>query len=1832
MKKILLLFAAMFAISSATFAQSSAAEKFEEANVLLEEGYYAVALPLFKEVLKEKDNAHINYKVGLCIFNSSRIKTDALPYFEKASKNVSRNYEGLFFNEKVAPEIALMYYGRVLHMDEQLDKAISVFEQFRGIIKKGPDNEEAARYIEQCNYAKALIAQKSKVKVNNLGSVINSRYIEHSPVVSYDESVIFYTSRRLRPDSTNQNIYEAETGLYYEDIYMSYKDAKGNWTAPELLSFNRADDHDATIALSADGQSLYIYKDFNGNGNLYVSAMIDGEWTEPSLLGSNINTTYTETHLSVSADGKLLYFASDRPGGFGGKDIYFCRKLPNGEWGLAINAGPMINTEYDEDSPYIHPDNKTLYFSSNGHKTMGGMDVFFTEKDESGVWQTPMNMGYPINTTIDDIFYIISPDGKRAYYASTQNFGYGESDLYLIEQEDIKEKPLTLLKGFLLSYGGGDYKDKELMKKLSIEITDNETGEIVGLSVPSQRNGSFVFIIPPGKDYNVRYFVDEEEIHSQDIYVPEKAAYAEIQKEIFVKPTTNSSGEEELDVTVIDEELFTDQVKFQLEPTSETEQLPVGLEINYVDEAGNTTATENVSRDGFFKYMPMKDLADYRFKINNKNGVDELPRNLAISLIENGNRSNYQFKSDDQGIYSLDVTELPVAQETKGSQDSNTGYYKIIGENIDFASIAGTTVYAKDRAGNVLDSAKVDDLGVFAFGSVQENNDVILELANGSTNLDRALVAYMDQNNIKDPIFDYQKNGIFTPRAEGLSNETKAYFQQLVDADMIKSEPLKARDLSNGETISLLTFNEVDADGVTINTESFNLANKEMTYSDLEKYLSKQFRLRGDGEPLINEVELSYVNRTDERDKFILIPDENGIYTLFNIPKPEQIELLDMLSASSDMIYNNKTGEKIDEGFKLSSYTTQGQEISSQVVNDIDEMDYRKLAASSSVIYKLTDKKGGEICDEVVYKKREDGITKKYVLTPDENCYFRIGSIKNMPLIEGIVFENSANTFPKMGDVQMRANGETKEFNNVNLAQFFEDDDYLKSGSDNKFKITSDGYLLTDNLFLIANEDGSLVKYTAEVDEDNFYSITGKEGITRENFEAMTIGDVKLYNNKVYDLKTNQLIAQNVFVQALDANGNKIGQKININTLSPEELSRLNRDNFELYIGDNVANQGIKIVHTDDNNNKRAYYLDKLEGKELYTKVDERAIPQVLDARMASTGDKAQLQKGLDFMLYNKLGSLTSELKGLSLNEFIECDLLNSAGVEKFQMRDVNGVLITDDISLLLKVDGQLKRVTLAADENGYYTIADEKLLASTEGESVELLRAVYIDGENNGKELISDNIEVIVNDKRETMGLVAFITKFPIQATDNKLPLQLQYKGQDIDKDILLVTRKGKELTLYELIADKANGTYNLYQVDPNSNADNREIIQTINDNVKVAYVDQTKRFPNSYLINIYNANKELTRSLLINSTLEDFDYEKIAYLKDRKFGVTDKVTGKNICEPFKIVTQEGNKTIEYNLTPDEDCMFKLTGQRDLLTIQGYQVGGTQASKLPEILDYRIVNKDDEIIRAGQNSLVDIMNDLEVLGNKNIKLALSNNDQPITEDIFIAVKNAEGKDVIYKLYTEDGKYYHIFSDPTEEYTYNKSVNLKDQFDKMSGKDLAMSTTDKLKDPNMRTGAMGSSKSDAQSMSQQQAKQTAQEQYKRIVELVYSGSFEPVSFVQTFSYNKNAFKEDDAAYVKFLDAVVSEINTNGTASIKVESSASKVPTKTFKNNLELSKARAEFAKTQILADLKKRGVDASKVVWTQVNTYVQGPSYQYDHVKNRAVYEKYQYVKLILKN
>jgi hypothetical protein len=485
---IFLIFIALFLSPAVSYSQGvkgKAGKYIRTADIELFNNNFQKALELYRKAYAlDSTNAKVSFKLGSCMYSIRRYKRNSLPYFEQAQ-------QGGF------PE-ANYYLGNLYHLNGRFEEAIHSFQNYKNIPgKKDFSNAEIDFLIGKCKTAMEFEKLPVNVTIENIGRKVNSEYPDYVPLISADESVLIFTSRR--PGSTGKLL--DPFGDYFEDVYLSAK-KDGQWTEPQNISTRiNTSTHDACVGLSADGELLFLYRTSEDmlSGDLYSSVFDGKDWTVPAKLPAPINSAeYTEPSIALSSNGETIYFSSNRPGGYGKKDIYKVIRLPNGEWSQPVNMGPSVNTAQDEDALFIHPDGKTFYFSSKGHKNMGGYDIFKTTLGEDSLWSEAENLGYPINTPDDDVFFVLSTDGKTGYYSSERPDSFGATDIYLVHFPD-EDFGLSVYKGKVLAT---DSSEQPLIAKVT--LFDSNLNKLIGSYTTNKLTGKFIMIVKPGKEYIIK--------------------------------------------------------------------------------------------------------------------------------------------------------------------------------------------------------------------------------------------------------------------------------------------------------------------------------------------------------------------------------------------------------------------------------------------------------------------------------------------------------------------------------------------------------------------------------------------------------------------------------------------------------------------------------------------------------------------------------------------------------------------------------------------------------------------------------------------------------------------------------------------------------------------------------------------------------------------------------------------------------------------------------------------------------------------------------------------------------------------------------------------------------------------------------------------------------------------------------------------------------------------------------------------------------------------------------------------------------------------------------
>lgn len=465
-------------------------DSLDNALFLYEEKNYTMALPIFEKVnLNHPKEDFIKYLYGICCLYRSDKHDEAL----KALSDVYAINTGI---DMIEYDLARAY-----HYNYKFDEAIDLLNKHLSYKRIRPDDKANALLLKQyITNAKFYYTYPNKAKIKNIGSTINTEGDEFSPLISIDdERMLFnYTGTKSKGGKLNARLQPDENGVYTSDIYISQKQ-NGDFKTPIALDNINTNGNDIALSLSQDGQLLFTYVNvIDGHGDIYASYLNGDTYSKPTKLKGRVNTYAWDGACSLSPDGKTLYFASERSGGYGGKDIYLAKLLADSTWGKVINLGDSINTPYDEDSPFIHADGTTLFYSSKGLKSCGGCDIFKASMDtKDSTFKKTESLGFPINSPDDDVNFILNANGSKGYYSSGKIGGSGLQDIYSIETGfEPNQSKLLLLKGTIS-------KNSNLIDaEIKVEITSNNN--LVYKNFRSNK-GSYLVSLPLGCNYKVSY-------------------------------------------------------------------------------------------------------------------------------------------------------------------------------------------------------------------------------------------------------------------------------------------------------------------------------------------------------------------------------------------------------------------------------------------------------------------------------------------------------------------------------------------------------------------------------------------------------------------------------------------------------------------------------------------------------------------------------------------------------------------------------------------------------------------------------------------------------------------------------------------------------------------------------------------------------------------------------------------------------------------------------------------------------------------------------------------------------------------------------------------------------------------------------------------------------------------------------------------------------------------------------------------------------------------------------------------------------------------------------
>jgi len=557
---------------------------FEEAWKSIKEGdkYFKAGLGTYRDAREHylfaaqynPDDPALNYKIGICYLFSDD-KFESIKYLEKA----------FLIDENVSSDIRLMG-AKAYQMTLNFDDAINQYQKYKESLEPKQRVLEAAaidKLIAECENGKALVAKPGRVIINNMGEQINSVGDDYNPIFTAADTAIYFTSRRNHQEKAKRSPLDNK---HFEDIYVASASGK-KWELARNMGkpVNHVNHNTAAVAISPDSKTLYIYRGDKSGGGVFKSEMKEGKWTSPKNIPGKLRSKHRETTMCFSPDGKTFYFVSNNEKlTYGGKDILVSEQDAQGKWKDPVNIGKEINTKYDEEGVFISPDGNTLYFSSKGHNTMGGFDVFRSDRNGMGEWSPAENMGYPVNSPDDDVFYKVTNDERIAYYSANRMGGHGGRDIYkivflgeekemLMSTEDIliagmdvdgktgffvPAAPLTV-SAFMLSGKVYNNKTNEGVRA-KIDFIDVDVSKVMATTL-SNDSGHYNASLPEGKAYGVEVVARDYLFHLDILDLSGKDPDEVITFNFGLDPI-------EVGATVVLENIFFELNKATLKPES----------------------------------------------------------------------------------------------------------------------------------------------------------------------------------------------------------------------------------------------------------------------------------------------------------------------------------------------------------------------------------------------------------------------------------------------------------------------------------------------------------------------------------------------------------------------------------------------------------------------------------------------------------------------------------------------------------------------------------------------------------------------------------------------------------------------------------------------------------------------------------------------------------------------------------------------------------------------------------------------------------------------------------------------------------------------------------------------------------------------------------------------------------------------------------------------------------------------------------------------------------------------------------------------------------------
>ncbi|OFX16496.1 MAG: hypothetical protein A2033_10985 [Bacteroidetes bacterium GWA2_31_9] len=650
---ILVVLGGLFFCKNDLYSQSNIKSKFVDAEYYFLFDEYSKALPMYLSILqKDSNNANINYRIALCYLNLVGQKYKAIPYLEKAVKDITYTYKEGSYKEMRAPFEAYLYLGDAYRINEDIDKAIDAYTKFKSLLK--PEDvffqQVVTRQMKSCENAKDMFFTPVEVDEMNVGNQINSTFYEYNPCVSQAEDLMFFTMSKNN------------------ELILISKFANGAWEKPKNITnlVKSADGACKTVSLSHDGKFLFFSDDNSDNkGDLYVSKINKGKAMPMDNLNRNINSRYSETNASLSPDGKTLYFTSDRKGGIGGLDIYKSKK-ENGDWGPAENLGSPINTINDEETPFITADGKSLYFSSEGHNSIGGFDFFVSTMLEDGNWSVPLNLGYPISTTDDDLFYYPIGNGEKAYTFRTKNYGDALSDIFKVIPSVIKRPDNVVFRGEI------SFQDNqtENIVNSNIILINSSTKDTLNYFRPDTNTLEYDFSVPL-TNYEIIFETKNYKSVSEKFVVPNLMTRVEVNYNIEFVPIV-------LAINNVSNSLKSDSVLVQNIDTSSN---LIAINVNNSDSVKNDNNNSTTKNDIVINENNNIKNSDV---VKHDNDVKSDVNNTKNDIVANENKNNELKNTDENNSKNVNINNNKANNGSLNAE--NKGIYVIKSVYFDFAS------------------------------------------------------------------------------------------------------------------------------------------------------------------------------------------------------------------------------------------------------------------------------------------------------------------------------------------------------------------------------------------------------------------------------------------------------------------------------------------------------------------------------------------------------------------------------------------------------------------------------------------------------------------------------------------------------------------------------------------------------------------------------------------------------------------------------------------------------------------------------------------------------------------------------------------------------------------------------------------------------------------------------------------------------------------------------------------------------------------------------------------------------------------------------------------